>query len=37
MNRTIKDATVKIYHYDDLQSLKTQVLAFVAPTTSPST
>lgn len=29
MNRTIKDATVKVYHYDDLQSLKTHVLAFV--------
>jgi transposase InsO family protein len=22
MNRTIKDATVKVYHYDDLESLK---------------
>ena len=29
MNRTIKDATVKIYHYDDLESLKAHVLAFV--------
>jgi transposase-like protein len=29
MNRTIKDATVKVYHYDDLQSLKAHVLAFV--------
>ena len=29
MNRTIKDATVKIYHYDDLQSLKAHVLDFV--------
>ena len=29
MNRTIKDATVKTYHYDDLQSLKAHVLAFV--------
>ena len=29
MNRTIKDATVKTYHYDDLQSLKDHVLAFV--------
>jgi transposase-like protein len=29
MNRTIKDATVKVYHYDDLESLKAHVLAFV--------
>jgi hypothetical protein len=29
MNCTIKDATVKVYHYDDLQSLKAHVLAFV--------
>jgi len=29
MNRTIKDATVKTYHYDDLESLKAYVLAFV--------
>jgi hypothetical protein len=29
MNRTIKDATVKVYHYDDLKSLKAHVLAFV--------
>jgi hypothetical protein len=29
MNRTIKDATVKVFHYDDLESLKTHVLAFV--------
>ena len=29
MNRTIKDATVKIFHYDDLHSLKAHVLAFV--------
>jgi transposase InsO family protein len=29
MNRTIKDATVKVYHYDDLVSLKAHVLAFV--------
>lgn len=29
MNRTIKDPTVKVYHYDDLQSLKAHVLAFV--------
>jgi transposase-like protein len=30
MNRTIKDATVKVYHYQDLESLKAHVLAFVA-------
>ena len=29
MNRTIKDATVKTYHYDDLESLKAHVLVFV--------
>jgi len=29
MNRTIKDATVKVFHYDDLLSLKAHVLAFV--------
>jgi transposase-like protein len=29
MNRTIKDATVKVFHYDDLQSIKAHVLAFV--------
>lgn len=29
MNRTIKDATVKVYHYDDLESLKAHVMAFV--------
>ncbi|ACO79498.1 integrase, catalytic core [Azotobacter vinelandii CA] len=29
MNRTIKDATIKTYHYDGLQSLKAHVLAFV--------
>ena len=29
MHRTIKDATVKVFHYDDLHSLKTHVLAFV--------
>ena len=29
MNRTIKDATVKIFHYEDLESLKAHVLAFV--------
>lgn len=30
MNRTIKDATVKAFHYPDLESLKAHVLAFVA-------
>ena len=29
MNRTIKDATVKVYHCDELESLKAHVLAFV--------
>jgi hypothetical protein len=30
MNRTIKDATVKVFHYEDLETLKAHVLAFVA-------
>ncbi|MBB3610509.1 hypothetical protein FHX11_003460 [Rhizobium sp. BK602] len=30
MNRTIKDAIVKIYHYDGLESLKAHVPTFVA-------
>ena len=29
MNRTIKEATIKAFHYPDLESLKTHVLAFV--------
>src|SRR5215210_2821774 len=29
MNRTVKDATVKVLHYPDLESLKAHVLAFV--------
>lgn len=29
MNRTIKDATVKAFHFDDLDNLKAQVMAFV--------
>ncbi len=29
MNRTIKDATVKVFHYEDLESLKAHVLTFV--------
>jgi hypothetical protein len=27
MNRTIKDATIKTYHYDDLENLKAHVMA----------
>jgi transposase-like protein len=30
MNRTVKDATVKAFHYDTLEKLKTHVLAFVS-------
>ena len=29
MNRTLKDATVKTFHYEDIESLKAHVLAFV--------
>lgn len=29
MNRTIKDATIKVFHYPDLESLKAHVIAFV--------
>jgi Integrase core domain len=29
MNRTIKDATIKTYHYGDLENLKAHVMAFV--------
>ena len=29
MNRTVKDATVKVFHYLNLESLKAHVLAFV--------
>ena len=29
MNRTVKDATVKTFHYDDIGNLKAHVLAFV--------
>jgi transposase InsO family protein len=29
MNRTVKDATIKTFHYPDLTALKTHVLAFV--------
>lgn len=30
MNRTVKDATIKAFHYPDLESLKKHVLTFVA-------
>ncbi len=30
MNRTIKEATIKVFHYADLESLKAHVLAFVS-------
>jgi hypothetical protein len=29
MNRTVKDATIKAFHYLDLDALKAHVLAFV--------
>ena len=29
MNRTVKEATVRSFHYDDLKSLKAHVLSFV--------
>jgi transposase InsO family protein len=29
MNRTVKEATVKAFHYPDLEALKAHVLAFV--------
>jgi len=29
MNRTVKQATIRAYHYDDLESLKAHVLSFV--------
>ena len=35
MNRTIKDATVKRYHYDTHDQLKAHLDDFVEPTTSP--
>ena len=34
MNRTIKDATVKRYHYDSHDQLERHLADFVAPTTS---
>ena len=30
MNRTVKEATVKAFHYRDLESRKAQILAFVS-------
>jgi len=30
MNRTVNEATVKTFHYDDIESLKAHVLSFVA-------
>jgi hypothetical protein len=30
MNRTVKDATIKAFHYPDLETLRAHVLAFVA-------
>ena len=30
MNRTVKEATVKAFHYQDLESLKAQLLTFVS-------
>jgi hypothetical protein len=30
MNRSIKDATTRAYHFPDLESLKAHVLAFIA-------
>lgn len=29
MNRTVKDATIKVFHYPDLEALRVHVLAFV--------
>ena len=29
MNRTVKDATVKLFHHSNLESLKAHVLTFV--------
>jgi hypothetical protein len=29
MNRTVKDATVKAFHYENLESLKAHILTFV--------
>src|SRR3712207_2478561 len=37
MNRTVKDATIKAFHYPGLEALKAHVLTFVRASTSPST
>jgi len=37
MNRTIKAATTKVYHYPGLGALKAHVLVFVTAYDSPST
>ncbi len=37
MNRTIKHATVKVFHYETLESLSAHVLAFVTAYISPNT
>jgi len=29
MNRTVKEATTKVFHYPDLESFKADVLAFI--------
>ncbi len=36
MNRTVKEATIKAFHYPDFKALKAHVLAFVTPSTSQS-
>ena len=30
MNRTVKDATIKVFHYETAESLQAHVLAFVS-------
>ena len=37
MNRTVKDATIKTFHYPSLESLKAHVIALCRLRTSPST
>jgi len=36
MNRTLKEATVRRYHYDSHDQLKEHLAAFLGPTTPPS-
>ena len=36
MNRTLKEATVKRYHYDSHARLAEHLVAFLRPTISPS-